>query len=126
MPHERIVNYTKPVVQMPPPKSMPVTFKIPATSQQSIPPKNQTNDIERIGVSVEQAAEMLSLSVRSIWVLVKDGRIRHVRFGTRCIISVQSLREYVDGKQKSTTPLEDNDDSYDEGCNPLSCDFFRL
>ena len=116
MPHERkrIVNYTKPVAQIPPTKSMPMTYKIPAINQQSIPPKNQTNDIERIGVSVEQAAEMLSLSVRSIWVLVKDGRIRHVRFGTRCIVSVQSLREYVDGKRASTAPLENHDELHDE------------
>ena len=111
---KRIVNYTKPVVQIPPTKSMPVPYKVPATSPQSIPLKNQTNSIERIGVSVEQAAVMLSLSVRSVWVLIKDGRIRHVRFGTRCIVSVQSLREFVDGAPESTTPLENNDELLSE------------
>jgi len=111
MPHERkrIVNYTKPVVHIQPTKSMPVPYKVPATSQQSIPPKHRTDNLERIGVSVEQAAVMLSLSVRSVWVLIKDGRIRHVRFGTRCIVSVQSLREYVDGTPESTISLENHD-----------------
>ena len=116
MPHERkrIVNYTKPVIQVQPTKSMPVPYKVPATSQQSIPPKHRTDNLERIGVSVEQAAIMLSLSVRSVWVLIKDGRIRHVRFGTRCIVSVQSLREYVDGTPESTTPLENHDELQSE------------
>jgi len=116
MSHERkrIVKYTKPVVQIPPAKSMPVPYKVSAICQQSIPPKHQTNDIERIGVSVEQAAVMLSLSVRSVWVLIKDGRIRHVRFGKRCIVSVQSLLEFVDGKQAVAHCLEDNIEAQDE------------
>jgi len=116
MQHERkrIVNYTKPVVHVQPTTSMPVPYKVPATSQQSIPPKHRTDNLERIGVSVEQAAIMLSLSVRSVWVLIKDGRIRHVRFGTRCIVSVQSLREYVDGTPESTTPLENHDELQSE------------
>ena len=64
---------------------------------------NRTGDIERIGVSVNEAAEMIGLSVRSMWNLVKEGKIKHVKYGTRCIVSVKSLREFVDGKNEYTT-----------------------
>ena len=106
MSHERkrIVNYTKPVVHVQPTTSMPLAISPPLST------KELPDNLERIGVSVEQAAVMLSLSVRSVWVLIKDGRIRHVRFGTRCIVSVQSLREFVDGKPGFTTHLENNDE----------------
>jgi len=73
-------------------------IQIPARDKQA-KPKKMTSEIERIGVSVEVASIMLGLSVRSVWVLIKDGRIRHVKFGTRCIVSVQSIREFVDGKE---------------------------
>jgi excisionase family DNA binding protein len=74
-------------------------------------PKKWAGNLERIGVSAEEAAVMLDLSVRSIWVLVKDKRIRHVRFGMRVIISVQSLREFVDGKQDPITHSVSIDES---------------
>ena len=73
-------------------------IQIPTKNNQA-KPKKMTSEIERIGVSVEVASIMLGLSVRSVWVLIKDGRIRHVKFGTRCIVSVQSIREFVDGKE---------------------------
>jgi excisionase family DNA binding protein len=77
---------------------------------QQLKSKNKRDDgIERIGVSVEEAAVMLSLCARSVWVLVKEGKIRHVKYGTRCIISVQSLREFVDGKNETETLLENGD-----------------
>jgi len=81
-------------------------IRMPAKNNQLKPKKQWPDKIERIGVSVEEAATMLSLCVRSVWVLVKEGKIRHVKFGTRCIISVQSLREYVDGKEESENRLE--------------------
>ena len=55
--------------------------------------------IERIGVSVKKAAEMLDLCEKTMWTLVKDNKIRSVRIGSRVIVSVQSLREFVDGKE---------------------------
>ena len=92
---------TKPAIQVQP------TKKILIPSQSSLSQRKWTGGMDRIGVSVEEASVMLSLSVRSVWVLIKDGRIRHVRFGTRVIVSVQSLREFVDGK--SITPLKDSE-----------------
>ena len=91
---------------------------IPAKNKQWKPKGTWANDIERIGVSVEEAAIMLSLCVRSVWVLIKDGRLRHVKFGTRCIVSVKSLREFVDGKQEPKTQLERSDKSRGEVASP--------
>jgi len=84
-------------------------IQIPAKHKQLRPKHTRTGDIERIGVSVEEAAVMLSLCVRSVWVLVKEGKIRHIKFGTRCIVSVQSLREFVDGKKEPVTRLQHSD-----------------
>jgi excisionase family DNA binding protein len=67
-------------------------FRIPAKPGQ--PEKN----VERIGVSAETAAEMLGVGVRTMWTLAKEQKIRTVRIGTRVIFSVQSLREFIDGK----------------------------
>ena len=80
-------------------------IQIPAKNKQWKP----KHPIERIGVSVEEAAVMLSLCVRSVWVLVKEGKIKHVKFGTRCIVSVQSIRDFVDGKKESETQLNHSD-----------------
>jgi len=74
------------------PLGTPSPFRIPAKPVQ--PEKN----IERIGVSAETAAEMLAVSPRTMWNLAKEQKIRTVRIGTRVIFSVQSLREFVDGK----------------------------
>ena len=69
----------------------PVMTKIP------IQPEKQS--IEYIGVSVKTAAKMLDVSERTMWTLAKEQKIRTARIGTRVIFSVESLREFVDGKQ---------------------------
>ena len=68
-------------------------FRIPA---KPIQPEKQ--DIERIGVSVEIASEMIGVSVSTMWSLAKTQKVRTVRIGTRVLFSVQSLREFIDGK----------------------------
>ena len=75
------------------PLGTPSPFRIPAT-----PAQPDQQPIERIGVSAETAAEMLAVSPRTMWNLAKEQKIRTVRIGTRDIFSVQSLREFVDGK----------------------------
>ena len=74
-----------------------------------IPPKQAPapkQDIERIGVSAEIAAEMLGVSVSTMWSLAKSQKVRTIRIGTRVIFSVQSIREFVDGK----TAVADTED----------------
>ena len=63
-----------------------------------IPPK-EPPELERIGVSADKAAAMLGVSVRTVWKLAKDGIVRTSKIGRRTILSVQSLRELVDGNQ---------------------------
>ena len=63
-------------------------------------PKNERPEgVEHVGVSAVKAAAMIGVCERTIWKLAKVGAIRSVRIGTRCIFSVQSLRELVDGKE---------------------------
>jgi len=71
-------------------------IRIPARTS---PKSEQTEDVEHIGVSVAKAAEMIGVCERTIWKMAKAGAIRSIRIGTRCIFSVQSLRELVDGKK---------------------------
>ena len=61
-------------------------------------PVQPEQTIERIGVSAETAAEMIGVCVRTMWTLAKEQKIRTVRIGTRVIFSVQSLRDFIDGK----------------------------
>jgi hypothetical protein len=41
---------------------------------------------------------MIGVSARTMWTLAKEQKIRTVRIGTRVIFSVQSIREFIDGK----------------------------
>ena len=73
-------------------------FHIPA----KVTPKSERNDVvERIGVSADKAAAMLDISVRKVWQLAKEGKIRTVRVGKRRIFSVRSIREFIDGENAS-------------------------
>jgi hypothetical protein len=72
-------------------------FKIPTKTQEV---SDSVDDIERIGASVKRAAKMLDLSERHVWTLVKEEKIRSVKSGTRTIVSVRSIRDYVDGKEE--------------------------
>ena len=67
----------------------------------TIPPAQ--HDLERLGVSVKTAAKMLDVSERTMWTLAKEQKIRTARVGTRVIFSVESLREFVGGKQNFST-----------------------
>ena len=74
----------------------------------TIPAKaeKQPGDVERIGVSVEEAAAMIGLSARTVWNLWKQEKIRATKVGTRVIVSVQSLRDFIDGKKTSNPETE--------------------
>ena len=68
--------------------------------------RQPVGNVERIGVSVPQAANMAGVSVTGILPYIKDGTIRTVRFGKRMIVSVQSIRDYIDGKEMPRDPIE--------------------
>ena len=77
--------------------------QIPSTT---MPKSERTENVEHIGVSAAKAAAMIGVCERTIWKLAKEGAIRSVRIGTRCIFSVQSLREFVDGKKTAENASE--------------------
>jgi len=62
--------------------------------------RKQTETIERIGVSIPQAAKLLDVGKPLMAHLVKTGQIRAVKLGKRVVVSVQSLREFVDGTKE--------------------------
>jgi len=75
-------------------------IRIQAKPEESKPKHKQTKTIERIGVSIQEAAKMLGISKPHFLPLVNEGKIRTVRIGRRILVSVQSLREFVNGKEE--------------------------
>ena len=85
------------------------SIRIPAKAEK--PGRKQSDDIERIGVSIGTAAKMTGVSVSCILPLINTGTIRTVRMGKRVIVSVQSLRDFVDGKEKPCDSMESSVES---------------
>jgi excisionase family DNA binding protein len=73
-------------------------IRIPMRTPPEKPKKELTESLPQIGVSIPQAAKMLGVSKDTFLVLVKAGKVRTVRINKRVIVSIQSLREFVDGK----------------------------
>ena len=81
------------------PRNTNSSIRILATPKEPKTERKQTKTIERIGVSIQEAAKMLGISKPHFLPLVSEGKIRTVRIGRRILVSVQSLREFVDGKE---------------------------
>ena len=73
-------------------------IRIPAKPPEPKPERRRTENIERIGVSIQDAAKMLGISKPHFYPLVKEGKVRTVQIGRRILVSVQSLRDFIDGK----------------------------
>jgi excisionase family DNA binding protein len=81
-------------------------IRIPARTPPEEPKKEQTEKAERIAVSIQDAAKMLSISKPHFLPLIKEGKIRTVQIGRRILVSVQSLRDFVDGKEETRDSVE--------------------
>ena len=86
-------------------------IRIPARTPPEKPEKNQTENVTPVGVSIPQAAKMLNIGKPLMSNLVKTGQIRAVKLGKRVVVSVQSLREFVDGKKESDNSVENTAES---------------
>jgi hypothetical protein len=75
-------------------------IRIPAKAAQPKPQDQTENKIERIGYSVRETMESLGICKATVFSLIKQGKIRTITIGKRRIISVQSLRDFVDGKKE--------------------------
>ncbi len=49
----------------------------------------------RIAVSIPEAAEMLSLSINSVWRLLRVGELRRIRVGRRSLVAVNELQAFL-------------------------------
>jgi len=72
-------------------------IRIQAKPAETEPERKQTETIPKIGVSIPQAAKLLDIGKPLMAHLVKTGQIRAVNMGKRIVVSVQSLRDFVDG-----------------------------
>jgi len=81
-------------------------IRIPARTPPEKPERKPTTNIERIGVSIPQAAKLLDIGKPLMTHLVKTGQIRAVKLGKRVVVSVQSLRDFVDGTKVPDNPVE--------------------
>jgi hypothetical protein len=60
----------------------------------------KTKGVERIGFSPIETAESIGVSESLVFDLIKTGKIRVTKIGKRVIVSVQSLRDFIDGKKE--------------------------
>jgi len=60
----------------------------------------------RIALSIQEAAKMLGISRPHFYPLIREGKVRTVKNGRRTLVSVQSLRDFVDGKKESHNSVE--------------------
>ena len=85
-------------------------IRIPARPPEPKPERKRTESIERIGVSIQEAAKMLGISKPHFYPLMREGKVRTVKIGRRTLVSVQSLREFVDGTKDPHNSVEKNDE----------------
>jgi excisionase family DNA binding protein len=88
--------------------------QIPTWRAEPKPEVKQKEKTERICVSIQEAAKMLGISKPHFYPLIKEGKVRTVNIGKRVVVSVQSLRDFVDGKNAPCNPIENNVESRDE------------
>jgi excisionase family DNA binding protein len=48
-----------------------------------------------IALSVPQAAKAIGVSEKTMWKLIRAGKLRHARVGARVLVPVKALEEFV-------------------------------
>lgn len=56
---------------------------------------------DRVGLRVDEVARAIGISVTMAYKLVKSGEIPSAKVGTRRIISVNKLREWIDARSEA-------------------------
>lgn len=75
-----------------------------------MPEHQDTNCSDRLLVNIPEGARRLSISPRSFWQMLKDGRIPTVRVGRRTLVDPRDLTAFIDSakgvpdKATSATP----------------------
>jgi excisionase family DNA binding protein len=81
-------------------------IRIPERIPPEKPEPKRTESIERLGASIQEAAKMLNIGKPLMSHLVKTGQIRAIKIGKRVVVSVQSLRDLVDGTKEPRNSAE--------------------
>ena len=58
--------------------------------------KHSEDKIERLAYSVNEMAEAIGVSSRTVWDYIKNGSIKYFRLGTRVLIPKQNLEEFIE------------------------------
>jgi len=58
---------------------------------------------DRLLLSIKEAAYLLGICERSVWTLVQDHQLPHVRLGRRLLFSRSTLETWVSQQQKAST-----------------------
>ncbi|MBX9653849.1 helix-turn-helix domain-containing protein [bacterium] len=58
---------------------------------------------DRILVSIKEAAYLLGICERSLWTLVQERQIPHLRLGRRLLFSRDSLQSWVTEQQQKSS-----------------------
>ena len=61
-------------------------------------PATLETKMEPIATSVNDAAKALSVGRTSIYVLIREGRLKTVKLGRRTLITTESIRGLISGK----------------------------
>lgn len=61
--------------------------------------KNKSNDREPALLKPKEAAEFLSVSERSLWTLMRNGEIPHIRIGKSVRYLVKDLESWIETKR---------------------------
>jgi excisionase family DNA binding protein len=55
----------------------------------------KSHDIIHLSYGVQESAAALGVSPRTLHDYIKDGRIKHFRIGTRVLIPIEGLRQFI-------------------------------
>ena len=66
--------------------------------------KSDLDGVTSLAVSVPRGAAMVDVSDRHMWAEIKAGRIRTVRSGSRVLIPIDALKEYLKPEADSPAP----------------------
>ncbi|MCL2745044.1 MAG: helix-turn-helix domain-containing protein, partial [Planctomycetaceae bacterium] len=55
----------------------------------------EKDKVERLSYSVNETAEAIGVSSRTVWDYIRDGSIKHFRMGTRVLVPKAELERFI-------------------------------
>jgi excisionase family DNA binding protein len=63
-------------------------------------------EVDRLLLSIDEAAKQLSVSARYLWTMQQRGEIPFVRIGRRVLFAVKDLEKWIEERRETLTPAE--------------------